>query len=622
MGYSFTMPLVNIFSKDNTMNIPRSQTNSADTWNLEPLYPDVATWKRDLDDEAAQDYDAATALYRNKKQLSASDVRALLDWYYATERRLKKLYTWAHLIHDQDTADDAGNQCLQRIVFRYHAFSEATAWLEPKILSQSARQITSYLASPCLTQYRTILERLVRLRPHTLPAEQESLIAMAGQALESPHKAFSAINDADFRFDDAIDSAGGKHPLTHGSYGVLLRDNDRMLRKSAFEHLHQTYERYENTLAELLHGEIQRHFFEAKARGYHSCLEAALFPKNIPVSVYHSLIAAVRDHVGELHRYVRLKKRALGLDEFHPWDLYVPLTPNVDAHYTFDQAVEHTLAACQPLGDSYGCALRKGLTTDRWVDRYENSHKRSGAYSSGCYDSFPYILMNFKGLLRDVFTLAHEAGHSMHTLLSTSQPYHYSEYAIFVAEVASTFTEELLSQRLFDAPGLSPQVRASLVNEKLEDFRATLFRQSMFAEFELYLHERVERGEPITPTVLREKFAELNRFYYGSDLIASPLLDIEWARIPHFYYNFYVYQYATGISAACTLVDRVTHGGPTEQREYLDFLRGGSHLFPIDLLKSAGVDMLTNTPVLHAIGRFSHMLDQMTKILAVDTTDC
>lgn len=592
------------------MSIPRSLQPSQDTWDLTPLYSDYSAWKVDFEDEIQQDYVALAAPYRNTKRFTAKQLRTLFDLYYQLERRLRKLYTWAHLIHDQDISDDQGKQALQRISARYHAFSEAFSWLEPKILSHSLEKISSFTQSKALEPYKTIIERLVRLKPHTLPEEQEALIAMSHRAMGASHKAFSAINDADFRFDDVKDSSGKTHPLTHATYGVLLRDPDRHLRQQAFETLHGTYQRYENTLAELLNGEIQRHYFEAKARGYSSCLEAALFPKDIPTSVYHSLIENVRSHIHVLHRYVKLKKRMLGVSELLPWDLYVPLTPEVSPSYSFNQAVELAIKACQPLGETYVNRLSEGLNKQRWVDKFENLNKRSGAYSSGCYDSPPYILMNFKGLLRDVFTLAHEAGHSMHSDLSRRQPFHYSDYAIFVAEVASTFNEDLLSRELLKRGVGAPAAQASLINEKLEDFRATLFRQTLFAEFELFLHERVEHDEPITPKILTDKFIELNRFYYGDDLVIHPLLGIEWARIPHFYYNFYVYQYATGMSAACALAERVCQGGRKEQEEYLQFLQSGSSRFPIDILASAGVNMATGDAIVHAIHRVESLLDQ------------
>lgn len=603
--YSTNLPCEGVFP----MSITRSHQSPADTWDLQPLYPSLIDWKKDLEEEALIRYSELAAKYIEAVHLSEEQLFDLCTLYYQLERRLKKLYTWAHLYHDQDTANDEAKQALQRIIARYHDFSESFSWMEPKILSHSTEELSFFVSSKKLEPFKTLLERLLRLKPHTLPAEQEALIAMSGRALEAPSKAFSAINDADFRFADVTDSSGKPHPLTHATYGVLIRSPDRTLRQHAFETLHGTYKSYENTLTELLNGQVQSHLFQARARGYSTCLEAALFPNNIPVSVYHNLIHTVRSHIDVLHKYVRLKKEALHLSKLAPWDLYVPLTDEAPATYTFDEAVQLTLDAVQPLGPSYVQRLHDGLSKCRWVDRYENMNKRSGAYSSGCYDSPPYILMNFKGQLRDVFTLAHEAGHSMHSDFSRKQPYHYSDYAIFVAEVASTFNEELLFNELLRRNANNPKVRAAILNEKLEELRGTLFRQTLFAEFELFVHTLAERGEPITPTILRQKFRELNQFYYGEDLELTEVFDAEWSRIPHFYYNFYVYQYATGISASNALVARVLRGGKQELSQYLAFLQSGSSAFPIDTLRNAGVDMCAADPIEKTLSHFSELVE-------------
>jgi oligoendopeptidase F len=597
------------------MSISRALQTPSDTWDLTPLYPSSVDWKKDLEEEASTQYSELTAPYIAAKTLTEEQLFDLFTLYFRLERRLKKLYTWAHLYHDQDTANDEAKQALQRITSRYHDFSESFSWMEPKILSHTAEQLSAFVSSKKLEPYKTLLERLLRLKPHTLPAEQEALMAMSGRALEAASKAFSAINDADFRFADVKDTSGTTHPLTHATYGVLLRSPDRTLRQHAFETLHSTYRSYENTLTELLSGQAQQHLFQARARGYSSCLEAALFPNNIPVSVYHNLINTVRSRISVLHTYLRLKRKALHLTKLAPWDLYAPLTEEAHTIYPFEEAVQLTLDAAQPLGPSYVQRLRDGLSMCRWVDRYENQNKRSGAYSSGCYDSPPYILMNYKGQLRDVFTLAHEAGHSMHSDSSRRQPYHYSDYAIFVAEVASTFNEELLSNELLRRNKDNPKVRAAILNEKLEDLRATLFRQTLFAEFELFVHERAERGEPITPTILGQKFRELNQFYYGEEIEFPEVFDAEWSRIPHFYYNFYVYQYATGISAANALVARVLGGGEQERNQYLAFLQGGCSAFPIDLLRNAGVDMCSAAPIESALHRFSSLIGEFSAAL-------
>jgi oligoendopeptidase F len=344
-------------------------------------------------------------------------------------------------------------------------------------------------------------------------------------------------------------------------------------------------------------------------------LQAALFPKNIDPKVYHALIEAVHSKISSLHKYFRLRKKLLKLKEVHLYDLFIPLTQQFDKKYSYDEAEQLVIESVKPLGEEYTKLLHDGLKKGRWVDRYENQNKRSGAYSSGCYDSMPYILMNYKGILRDLYTLSHEAGHSMHSLLSRqTQPYHYSDYAIFVAEVASTFNEELLSHTLLQKVQ-SKEERAFLLCEMIEDIRSTLFRQTMFAEFELFLHETIEKREPLTPAVLKHKYLELNHLYFGNEVVLDQLIAIEWARIPHFYYGFYVYQYATGISAAIALSEQVLHGGKKEKDAYLNFLRSGSSDYPLALLKKAGIDMCSPKPIVAAIEKFSAMVNELESLL-------
>jgi len=597
------------------MTMLRSEQAEENTWNLTPLYENYDAWKQDLLEESSIDYEALTQPYREAEKLTAQQLKELFDLTNSLGRRLERLYTWAHLRHDQDITDDENKQALQSILARHHTFSEQLAWIDPKILSHEPEEIEAFTNAPELATYKTLLERLVRLKPYTLPSEQESLLAMSGRAIGCSHNAFSSLHNADLKFPDVADKDGKMHTVTHASYNILLRSPDRVLRQNAFEATHKKYQKYENTFAELLSGEMQAHYFGAKARKYSSCLEMALWPKNIPTSVYHALIDSVHRKISVLHRYTRLKKTLLGVDTLNPWDLYAPLVPEKRTKYSFDEAVKLVEAACHPLGLSYLDTLKQGLTTARWTDKYENENKRSGAYSSGCYDSPPYMLLNYKDELQDVFTLAHEAGHSMHSHMSKKQPYHYSHYPIFVAEVASTFNEELLSRELLRRAEGDVAAQASLLNDRLEDLRATLFRQTLFAEFELFIHERIERDEPITPKILNEKYLDLYKLYYGDDLNLTPEFASEWARVPHFYYCFYVYQYATGISAAQALVERVSTGGEKEREEYLSFLQGGSSQFPIDLLKGAGVDMTTGEAVERAIDNFDALLDQFEALL-------
>jgi oligoendopeptidase F len=600
------------------MQITRKDVPQNDCWNLEPLYPNIQAWQQELATISSFD-----EISKHKGSLGTFEkLLETLDLYFSIERKLRKLYTYAHLRHDEDTAEEEPKKAYHHITTLYHKFSQDTAWLQPEILALSDETLQKLVEHPKLLTYAFFLEKLRRLKSHTLSEDQEFLIALAQQAMDAPKKAFSAINNADFRFGEVQDSQGKSHLLTHASYGVFIRSHDRELRKNTFQSLHKKYSEYKNTLSELLAGQMQNHWFEAKAHKYASCLDAALFPKNIDTEVYHSLIMAINDGLESLQRYLKLRKQLLGVEELHFYDLYVPLVPAFDLKFSYEEAETLVIESSAPLGEEYTSLLHHGLTSGRWVDRYENVGKRSGAYSSGCYDSMPYILMNFKGILRDVFTLAHEVGHSMHSLYSRrQQPYHYSDYAIFVAEVASTFNEELLFQTLMKRSS-SLEEKAFLINEKIEDIRGTLFRQAMFAEFELAIHRATEQGTPLTPQFFNETFLELNKRYFGDTLYYDEELACEWSRIPHFYYNFYVYQYATGVSAAIALSETVCSGGTKERDAYLHFLQSGSSDYPIALLQKAGVDMKTQEPVRRTIKKFNSLVDELEKLLAVQSSKC
>jgi len=523
-------------------------------------------------------------------------LKEALTLYLTITRKLEKLYTYAHLRHDEEITIDAHTSNFQKVTSTLHDFREESAWFEPELLSLSEERIDEYLKGDELSEYRFYIEKVIRNKPHTLSAEKEALLAMSAQPMQASAQAFSALNNADLTFNPITDEKGQEHPLSHALYSIYLRSPDRTLRKHAFQAMHKSFHNVENTISELLSGTVKTHHFHAKARAFPSCMEAALFPHNIPPSVYRSLIQTVRSNLPKLHHYVNVRKKLLAVDELHLYDMYVPLVEDVAFDFSYAEAEELVIQSVAPLGTKYQQTLQKGLQEELWVDRFENKNKRSGAYSSGCYDSYPYILMNYNRTMRDVFTLAHEAGHSMHSLLSkTAQPYHYADYPIFVAEVASTFNEELLMDLLLKTR-TNEQERRFLVNERLENMRATLFRQTMFAEFELLIHEFVENKVPLTPNLLKEHYLKLNQEYFGPDVIIDQEIAIEWARIPHFYYNFYVYQYATGISAAITLAKAVLAGDKEKTANYLSFLEGGCSLFPIDLLKLAGIDLTSTEP--------------------------
>lgn len=593
------------------MTILRQDVPESDRWNLEALYPSLTAFKDELQLIDFSDLQK----YRGKLSESSQQLVATIDAIFSIERKLRKLYTYAHLKHDEDIADTKSKEAYETISTLYHQFAQETAWLQPELLHVPEETFKAFLEDPKTEKYHFFLEKLFRLKPHTLSTEQEELMALADQALDTAQKTFSALNNADFSFGTIKDTKGEEHPLTHALYGLYLRERDQTLRKNAFQAMHNTYASYKNSLSELISGQVQKHLFTARARKYTSCLEAALQPRNIDVQVYRSLIAAVHSNIDALHSYMQLRKKVMGVEKLHFYDLYVPLVSSFDMKMNYDDAEALVIDAVKPLGDEYVNLLHHGLKSGRWVDRYENKNKRSGAYSSGCYDSMPYILMNYKGILRDVFTLMHEVGHSMHSLLSRKhQPYHYSDYTIFVAEVASTFNEELLSHALLKNATSSEQ-KAFLINEKIEDIRATLFRQVMFCEFELFIHETAEKRIPITPDLLSEEFTRLNRFYFGDAVFVDPEIAIEWARIPHFYYNFYVFQYATGISAALALANGVLTGGKKERDAYLHFLQSGSSDYPINLLQKAGVDMRKPEPVATAIGQFRAKVTELEALL-------
>lgn len=592
----------------------REEIAKEDRWNVEAMYLSWELWEEGIKKWGREEQKLhwpELSPYRGQWSENAECFKELIELLLTIDRELSKLYTYAHLRHDEDVANDQAKGAYARIVGLLYAFRQETAWVEPEILQLSDEELQTLINNPLLDPYRFHLEKIVRQRPHTLTAREEELLALCGNALETAQKAFGALNNADLKFPAFEDSQGRQRELTHGKYLLYLRDPDRKVREGAFRHLHRSFLNYENTLCELINGQVQRHLIEMRARKFSSCLEAALFPHQIDTSVYRALIQAVRKHLPSLHHYVSFRKKALGVDQLHFYDLYAPLVQDVDMGMAYPEAAEQIVASVGILGSSYQETLKKGLTSDRWVDRYESHRKRSGAYSSGCYDSMPYILMNYHGSYNDVMTLTHEAGHSMHSLLSRNQqPYQYSQYSIFVAEVASTFHEELLFRHLMTQVK-RPEEKAFLINQKIDDIRATLLRQTMFAEFELQLHEWAEKGVPFTPSLLKQTYLNLNKEYFGPEMTIDAEVEIEWARIPHFYYNFYVYQYATGISAAHALAEQVISGKEGAKDRYLQFLSAGCSRYPIDVLKLAGVDMRTSEPVEAAMGRFKTLVEEL-----------
>ncbi|MEM8727329.1 MAG: oligoendopeptidase F [Chlamydiota bacterium] len=592
----------------------RSETEIDHRWDIGSLYPDSEAWQKDFlkftENRTEKGYWPHLSGYRGTVGESSDKLASLLDDIVKIERGLYKLYTYAHLRHDEDVANETFKEAYDKISLLCRDFQNETSWVRAEIVRLPEKTLEAYLKDATLDRHRISLEKLSLLKPYTLSADKEHLLSLAAKALQTPQKTFEIFNNADLKFGTIKDEKGEEVELTHGSYGLHLQSEDRILRKNAAFGLHRRFREFKHTVSELLNGQIQKNVFEAKARGYASSLDAALTPHRIDPEIYHNLIATVRKNLSVLHRYVSLRKKFLRYEQLHFYDLHVSLIPKFEKRYSYPEAVRLVLDAVRPLGNGYRQILERGLGEERWVDRYENAGKRSGAYSSGCYDSIPYILMNYNGTLRDVMTLAHEAGHSVHSYYSNKhQPFQYSNYPIFVAEVASTFNEELLFRSLMDNATTSEE-RCYLLNRKIDDIRATLFRQTQFAEFELLAHTSAEKGRPLTAASFKEIYRKLNKDYYGDDLVIDPEIEVEFLRIPHFYMNFYVYQYATGISAAHALVERLIKDRSKAREDYLKFLSSGSSKYPVELLEIAGVNMRASGPIQTAIDRFSGLIDE------------
>ena len=592
--------------------VARAQVPAENQWNVEALYASPSDWSSDYSQIKDEKW-LEIGSYKGKLNTPEA-VTNLLNTYLDKQRQLEKLHTYAHLRMDEDLGNDSSKNDYGLISSLIHEFSLETSWIEPEFLSLSEDQFQVIVNDNQMKPYKFYLEKIGRMRPHTLSPKEEELMALSGKALDTSYRAFGALNNADLTFKPAVDSTGKEFPLSNGTYLSYLRSSDRELRKSSFINLHKGFESFSNTLCDLINGQVQSHLFVARARKFNSCLEAALFPFQISPAVYENLIASVRKRLYLMHEYIGLRKKLMKLPDIHVYDLYVPLVEDGESHMDYEEARTAVAASVAPLGTDYQNALKKGLFEDRWVDVYENDKKRSGAYSSGCYDSMPYILMNYHGTLNDVLTLAHEAGHSMHSLLSrTTQPYTYSQYPIFVAEVASTFNEQLLLSHM-KSKAKTKRDEAFLINYQIEGIRGTIFRQTMFAEFELQIHKWAEEGKPLTPSLLKNYYKQLNSEYYGPELVIDPELEMEWARIPHFYYNFYVYQYATGLSAALDLFQKAMVD-PKAKEKYLTFLSSGGSKYPIDLLKGAGVDMTKSDSVDAALDYFEKLLNELKKCL-------
>ena len=596
------------------MSIPeRKDVNFADTWALTDLYGSDAEWHEDF--QWNQDYLKFVKGYQGRLGESA---QLLYNWLQLGDEMsliFEHLAVYAFRRADEDTrATKPQEMCAQLTNFMTQ-LNTATAFETNEILAIPDEKLEQfYKEVPALEGYRRHLDEIRRRRAHILSPAEERLLAMAGELSENPDNIFSMLNDADLTFPDAIDAQGEAHHVTHGSYIPMMYGSDRTLRKSAFESLYGVYESHKNTLAATLAAQAKQLWFFAQARNYPSALAAALDRTEVPESVYHSLIDAVRENLPKLHRYTSLRKKLLGVEELHFYDLYANMVGDVEMKFTFQEAKELVLKALAPLSENYLNGLRAGFE-GRWIDVYENVGKRSGAYSSGARPH-PFVLLNFQGTLNDVFTLAHEMGHAMHSEMSyVNQPVVYSDYVIFVAEVASTCNEALLMEYLLNNT-TDQREKAYLINYFLEQFRTTLYRQTMFAEFELKINELAQQGQGITADRCCEIYRKLNEDYFGKDIVVDDQIALEWARIPHFYYNYYVYQYATGYAAAIAISRRILKEGQPAVDDYFKFLSGGCSMPPIDLLKLAGVDLSTPAPIHQALELFDQLIDQLDALLA------
>lgn len=583
-----------------------------DKWAIEDIYLTDAAWEQDL--VKARGYAEKIASY---KGLLSTDSAKLLEYLRLDDDMtvvLEALVNYAQRRNDEDTRDAKYQDMVSRMEMLFVDISGASAFVTPELLSIDDETMERFFREqPEMELYRLCIDRVRRRRAHILSEAEERIMALTGEMTGSPDNIFSMFNDADLKFPDATDKDGNKHQVTHGSYIPLMHSNDRELRKSAFESLYGVYENFRNTSAAVLSSQVKCLTFRARARNYENTLQAALDGNEVPVEVYKQLIEAVHENMHYMYKYVKLRKKLLGVDELHAYDLYAPIVSDIEVKIPFDQAKQEVYDSLAPMGEDYRAIFSQGIK-DRWIDVYENEGKRSGAYSAGAR-VHPYVLLNHKDTLDSEFTLAHEMGHAIHSYLSNkNQPVVYADYVIFVAEVASTCNESLLMQHLLKIT-TDKKRRAYLINYFLEQFRTTLYRQTMFAEFELMINEKAENGESLTADVMCELYRKLNLLYYGEDIVIDHELDMEWARIPHFYYNYYVYQYATGFSAAIALSQRILKEGAPAVRDYIGFLSGGCSRDPISLLRGAGVDMTSTKPVTDALKLFGELIDEMEELM-------
>lgn len=590
----------------------RDEIKKEDKWKIEKIYSSNDEWEKDF--EKLKKDAPKIVEFRGK----LNDLKVILEYLKETEknsRLAEKLYVYAHLKSDEDTTNNENQARMSKIDSYMAEFSSYSAYFVPEILSLGEDYINEAIKKiDELKEYEFIFKDILKEKDHVLTQEMEELMAQVSDCLSAPSSIQSMLSNADMIFPKIKDENGNLVELTEGNYSSFIKSKNREVRKEAFKTLFSEYGKLKNTFATTLSSSIKNFSFDAKVRKYNSCLEASLKPNNIPTEVYKEALNTIDKNLKSLHRYVSLKKKMLGLEEMHMYDLYVPVIEIEKDHIEFDEGVKLALEGLKPLGDEYLDIFKEGINSG-WIDKYQNKGKKGGAYSWGCYDTMPYVLLNYNYELNDVSTLVHEMGHSIHSYYSRkTQPYFYAGYTLFCAEVASTTNEALLIHYLIDKE-TDKKRKLYLINQELEQIRTTVFRQLMFAEFELYTHESIENGNPLTASEYSKKWHELNVKYFGDDMIVDEDIDMEWARIPHFYSDFYVYQYATGYAAASAFANSILNKEENAVEKYKLFLKSGGSDYPINILKNSGVDMTTSKPLEATINRFNELLDMLEETL-------
>lgn len=585
----------------------RKDQKIENTWDLSALSPSGEAWEKDM--KKLSKLFSKASHFKGHLGDSSDSLYEALSYYRDTSLEAERLGSWAYLMYETDGTDGENMRRLGMYQAEAAAFSEKFSYFTPELLAIDESKLNEWMKEKRFKEFRIWMKKALREKAHVLSEKEERLLSLYVPVSGSMQKAFMDLNNSDLDFGEI-----NGEKLTHGTYPIFIRNQDESIREKAYRQYYKGYDDHKHTIADLYSSSVNEDIFQARARGFRSSLDAALFPDRIPSSVYRSLIASVHDAFPVLHEYYRVKAKVLGKEKLHHWDCYMPMVEGCASHHTYEEAVSLISEAVRPLGDEYRNTLVKGLTEDRWVDRYENKGKRSGAFSAGGYIGNPYILTNYEeDVLDSVFTLIHEGGHSMHTWYSVrNNPYMCYNYSIFEAETASTFNESLLADYLMK--NSDNDEKAYIIGKRLDDIVATLFRQTMFAEFELIIHEEAERREPVTLDTLRNEYRKLLEAYFGHMMIFEDVSDLEGLRIPHFYTAFYCYKYATGISAAIALSERVLSGGEKERNEYLSFLSSGGSKYPIESLKKAGVDMSTPEPVKKAAEYFGKLLDEFKSI--------